>query len=261
MTYTGPPARAYDSVHGYVDINTTTPLKYSSVALIHPDMDGVVILTGAAGSSIRVTVLSMDNLQLELDIDGIAGYEESRVISWKDLVLNVETDLTSADAIHVLRIPITGDSLSGVGEGSYFGQTFKLYEDATAEKLTVFFAHGIVDFRILLVEVVTNPEFHPTTVLFESNAISVTEPNTPVTVSFGGVSLNADQAYAWILDGYVENNGYSMIYVDDYFEDMYPDGFLFTGNFTSGTREEHFESFWYPSTTYDMSLVFEYKRK
>ena len=261
VAFTGAPARAYDSVYGYVEIDTSTPLKYSYVALAQPDMDGVVIFTGAAGASIRVTVLSTDDLQLELDIDGVSGYEESRVLSWDDLVLDVENDLTGTDSVYVLRIPSSGDSLTGVGAGSYFGQTFKLYEDVSAERLTVYFAHGVVDFRVLLVETVSTPEFHPTTVLFESNTISVTEPNTAVTVSFGGLGLNAGQTYAWILDGYVENNGYSMIYVDDYFQDTYPDGFLFTANFISGTREEHFDDgFWYPGTD-DMALVFEYKRK
>ena len=111
----------------------------------------------------------------------------------------------------------------------------------------MYFAHGNVTFRVLLVDVVTDPEFHPVNVLFESDAITVSQPDTPVSVTFGGVNLNAGQTYAWILDGYVEydgTDGYSMIYVDDYLEDMYPDGFVFSRTFTTGTREEHFADYW-----------------
>ena len=263
VTYTGSPARAYDSVHGYVDISTPAPLKFSSAALSYPDIDGVMIFNGAAGSSIRVTVLSAENLQLELDLDGISGYEESRILYWDELAVNVETDLTDMDSLHVLRVPVTGGSLTGLRSNGYFGQTFKLYEDATAERLTVYFRSGVINFRVLLVEVMTEPEFHPTNVLFESGTISVAQLDTPVTVDFGGVSLNAGQTYAWILDGYVEYDGTdqsSMIYVVDYLGDYsYPDGFIFSSTFTAGTREEHFADFWYTDERYDMSFILEYK--
>jgi hypothetical protein len=258
VTYSGSPARVYDSVHGYVDIDTKASLKYSSATSNYPDLDGVLVLTGAAGTSIQVTVLSWESIQLELDTDGISGYEELRILSWSDLAINVETDLTGTDPVNVLHIPLSGNSYSGVGEGSYIGQTFELYEDAFAEKLTVYFDNGVVNFRVLLVEVATSPELHPTTILFESNTISVTEPNTAVSVDFGGISLNSGQTYAWLLDGYVENYGSSMMYING---NVYYNGFLFTGFFSTGTREEHFDGFWYPNTQFDMSLIFEYKRK
>ena len=97
QTFTGPPARVFDSIHGYVDVDTPTPLVFSSVLLTNPDIDGVLLFTGAAGSSIRVTVLPGEHIQMELDIDGIPGYEVLRILLWSELSLNSSTDLNDTD--------------------------------------------------------------------------------------------------------------------------------------------------------------------
>ena len=97
QTYTGAPARAYDSIYGYVDTVTLTPLAFSSVLLTNPDVDGVMLFMGAAGSSIRVTVLSGEHLRLELDIDGIPGYEVIRILLWSELAPNSGADINDTD--------------------------------------------------------------------------------------------------------------------------------------------------------------------
>ena len=96
-TYTGTPARSFDSVHGYVDVSTLAPLVYSSTTLTNPDISGVMLFMGAAGSSIKITVLSGEHLQLELDIDGIPGYEVLRILLWSELALSSSTDLKDTD--------------------------------------------------------------------------------------------------------------------------------------------------------------------
>jgi hypothetical protein len=97
MQFTGSPARAYDSIHGYVDVDTPTPLVYSSVELPYPDSDGVMLFLGKGGASIRLTVLSGEHVQLVLDIDGIPGYEITRTLPWTELALASGTDINDTD--------------------------------------------------------------------------------------------------------------------------------------------------------------------
>jgi uncharacterized repeat protein (TIGR01451 family) len=101
-TITGNPGRAYDSVHGFVDVNTIVPLVYSSVLLANPDSEGVVIFTGAADTSIRVTVLSGQHIKLEINIDGIPDYEVLRYLLWEELNVNAKTNIrdTDSDGMH-----------------------------------------------------------------------------------------------------------------------------------------------------------------
>ena len=97
QTYTGTPARVYDSSFGYVGVDTLAPLVFSSVMLTYPDIDGVIIFMGVAGSSIRVTILSSEHIQLELDIDGSPGYEVLRFLLWDELKINADTNITDTD--------------------------------------------------------------------------------------------------------------------------------------------------------------------
>ncbi len=108
-TFTGSPARIYDSIHGYVDIDTTTPLIHSSVDLPYPDSDGVMLFYGAGSSSIMLTVMSASHVQLELDIDGSAGYEILNYLLWEELAVDANTDLTDAD----------GDGMHDMWETTY----------------------------------------------------------------------------------------------------------------------------------------------
>ncbi len=97
MTFTGSPARAYDSIHGYIDVDTPTPLSFSSIDLVYPDDDGILIFYGANNSSIQLTVLSDIFVQLDLDIDGIPGYEITRTLLWTELALTATTDINDTD--------------------------------------------------------------------------------------------------------------------------------------------------------------------
>ncbi len=265
VTVTGTPARSFDSLHGYVDVDTITPLSFSSVMIDYPDIDGVILFKGAAGSSIRVTVLSGEIIQLELDIDGAPGYEESHILLWEELAVNANTDLTGDDSIQLLRVPLGGGTLTGLNSHSYMGQTFILQEAATAEKLTVYLTTSGIDFRMLLVEIDTIPVPHPTNVIYESSTISLSNAYelTPVTVNFGGIGLIAGQTYAWILDGYVEYDGiYEFAQIAVNSSDSYTDGSLissFASSSHTSTREENFAGFWYPDMQFDMSFIFEYK--
>jgi len=267
--YIGTPARVYDSTYGYVDVKTLTSLAFSSVSLTYPDLDGVMVFTGAAGSSIRVTVLSGEQLQLELDIDGLPGYEESRILFWNDLAVNADTDLTGIEQVQVLRVPLSGSTLSGLDSNSYIGQTFKMQQAVSAEKLTVYIANATtgIDLQLLLVEVdTTSGTPRPTNVLFESEKISVasTYGTVPVTVDFKSISLNAEQTYAWLLDGYVYGSADTLqsANIAVGWPDPYADGsIIFSGSFVSHTttREENFADFWYESSQSDMSFILEYK--
>ena len=265
QSFTGAPARAYDSIHGFIEIETLIPMTFSSNTLTHPDTNGIIMFSGANETKIRVTVLTVQQVQFELDIDASPGYEKSHTLFWDKLEFNTNHDLTGMDSVQVLRVPLGGGSLTGLNSNSYIGQTFKLQQPATIEKLTVFIANSSnIDFRILLVDVDETPVPHPTNVLFESNTISlpgIYKPS-PVTVDFVGISLNADQTYAWILDGYIEYDGiYQHAQISVNSPNPFPDGSIIYTNSPSShtnTREENFNDFWYESTQNDMSFVLEY---
>ena len=87
---------AYDSVHGYVVVDTTTALLYSDINLIYPDNGGVILFAGD-NTSMRLTVLSGRHVRLELDLDGAFGYEVIRYLLWDELAVNANTDLTDTD--------------------------------------------------------------------------------------------------------------------------------------------------------------------
>ena len=97
ITVTGTPARAFDSLHGYVDVDTLTPLSFSSDMIDYPDVGGVMLFKGASGASIKLTVLSGKLIQLELDIDGALGYEVLRILLWDELNVNTETNISDTD--------------------------------------------------------------------------------------------------------------------------------------------------------------------
>jgi len=87
--------RVFDQVHGYVDIATVTPLAFGTMGQLFPD-SGQLVLTGA-GSSIRATALSATMARLELDLDGIAGFEYIATLKWTDLSGPVGADLADND--------------------------------------------------------------------------------------------------------------------------------------------------------------------
>lgn len=85
ISITGTPAAViYDSLYGSLGIETTEPLSYSSVNLPYPDGGGPMLYTGD-NSTIQLGVESVRHAKLELDIDGIAGYEVVRYALWTEL--------------------------------------------------------------------------------------------------------------------------------------------------------------------------------
>jgi hypothetical protein len=98
MTFSGLPARVYDSEYGYVVVATTSALLYSDVNLIYPDDGGVMTFTGENNSSITLTVLSGRHVMLLLDLDGDTINDETRYLLWEELAVNAGTDLTDTDS-------------------------------------------------------------------------------------------------------------------------------------------------------------------
>lgn len=93
--------RVFDSIHGYVDITTVTPLIFNSINQFFPD-SGQLRLTGASNSSIRVTAVSAMLVLLELDLNGDSTYDTTATLKWTDLGGPVGADLgdTDGDGMH-----------------------------------------------------------------------------------------------------------------------------------------------------------------
>jgi hypothetical protein len=68
------------SIGGRVLVATVVPLRQ-----LGSDADpssGQVIATGASGTQLRITALSANSVQLELDANGDGTYERSGVFAW-----------------------------------------------------------------------------------------------------------------------------------------------------------------------------------
>jgi hypothetical protein len=93
--------RVFDPVHGYVDITTTTLLVFSSLTQPFPN-SGQVLLTGTGNRKIQATALSATLVRLELDLDGVIGFENVATLKWTDLTGPVGADLgdTDGDGMH-----------------------------------------------------------------------------------------------------------------------------------------------------------------
>jgi len=92
-TYAG---RIYDSVLGYVDVSTATPLLFDTVSQQNPSQ-GQVVFTGASGSRVRLTALSTTNVRLELDAAGSGSYTRNVVMQRGDLTGPIGADLGDDD--------------------------------------------------------------------------------------------------------------------------------------------------------------------
>ncbi|MFN2644135.1 MAG: hypothetical protein ABR570_04025 [Burkholderiales bacterium] len=88
--------RLYDSVHGFVQIATPVALVFSNSDQSFPS-GGQLVLTGANSASVRVTALSQTLLTVELDLDGISGYEVNATLKWTDFGTAVASDLGDDD--------------------------------------------------------------------------------------------------------------------------------------------------------------------
>jgi hypothetical protein len=89
--------KVFDQVHGYVEITTPILLVFGTQTQLYPD-SGQLLLTGAAGSTIRATATSSAMVQLELDPDGVGGVDNTAMLKWTDLTGPIGADLGDSDA-------------------------------------------------------------------------------------------------------------------------------------------------------------------
>ncbi len=97
ITYSGAPvAVMYDSDHGSLTVETIVPLEFSSITLMYPDLGGQLVFSGDQ-SRIQLSVASSRHIKLELDLDGLAGYEILRYVLWKELEDVATLNLADSD--------------------------------------------------------------------------------------------------------------------------------------------------------------------
>lgn len=91
--------RVLDSVHGYFDIKTSTPLSFPTLTQAHPS-SGVLVYTGAGLGNdrrIRVTALSATMVELALDFNGDGAYERAARLRWDALQDPIGEDVGDDD--------------------------------------------------------------------------------------------------------------------------------------------------------------------
>ncbi|MCG3113649.1 MAG: VCBS repeat-containing protein [Candidatus Manganitrophus sp. SB1] len=77
--------RIYDSVEGYVNIATGSPLIFSNEGLNFPDDGGLLVIIGAEGSRARLLAISASKARIEVDTDGDGIFETAAFYSWTNL--------------------------------------------------------------------------------------------------------------------------------------------------------------------------------
>lgn len=77
--------QVFDSVFGFVDITTTTPVTYAKPADLNPSGGGPVIFTGAGGTKLKLTPVDSLNVLVEADTTGDGVYDFSQNSLWSAL--------------------------------------------------------------------------------------------------------------------------------------------------------------------------------
>ena len=92
--------QVFDPVHGYVVITTPTLLVFGTLSQLFPD-SGQLLLTGT-NSTVLVTALNSTMVELQLDLDGVGGVDNTARLKWTDLTGPVGADLgdTDGDGMH-----------------------------------------------------------------------------------------------------------------------------------------------------------------
>lgn len=98
----------YDSVYGSLTVKTNMPLRFSSTSRLYPDLGGQLVFTGNL-SAIQLTVESGRHTKLELDLDGLLGYEVVRYVLWSELDDAATLNLADSD----------GDAMHDSWESTY----------------------------------------------------------------------------------------------------------------------------------------------
>lgn len=77
--------RIYDSIDGYVDISSVSPLVFADSSAQFPSSGGPVILLGAANTQLRITPSGNTSVYLEGDFNGDRTYEAIAHADWRTL--------------------------------------------------------------------------------------------------------------------------------------------------------------------------------
>lgn len=91
-----PAGRLFDSVHGYVDIVTTTPLFFASITQSFPS-GGAIQFTGAGNRRVHALALSSGMLRVALDLNGDGVPESLATLGWVQLGGPIGADLADDD--------------------------------------------------------------------------------------------------------------------------------------------------------------------
>jgi len=89
----------FDSIHGGIMAETTSPLVFSSLQLTEPDSGGPLRMIGKNTASIQLTVLSGRHVLLEFDLDGngIIEATRTRYVLWREIDDYTSLDLADND--------------------------------------------------------------------------------------------------------------------------------------------------------------------
>ena len=89
----------FDSIHGGIMAETTSPLVFSSLQLTEPDSGGPLRMIGKNTASIQLTVLSGRHVLLEFDLDGngINEATRTRYVLWREIDDYTSLDLADND--------------------------------------------------------------------------------------------------------------------------------------------------------------------
>jgi hypothetical protein len=88
--------RLFDSVEGFVDIATTTPLAFATPTQLFAS-SGQIVLTGATNGHVRAIAVSANVVELDLDVNGDGTFEGTAFLRWTELAAPAGADLADAD--------------------------------------------------------------------------------------------------------------------------------------------------------------------
>jgi hypothetical protein len=106
-----------DSIIGSVNVQTLSTLRFSSPAIIYPDVSGEVLFSGN-NSSIRLIVMSGEHFKLELDFDGDGSPDTVRYILYSEFRLEDQYGVGSSDYLDLHDSD--GDGMHDTWETRYF---------------------------------------------------------------------------------------------------------------------------------------------
>jgi len=94
--------RVFHSIHGWVDVSTTVPQRFDTLAQELPSTGVLLLTTGPGGPRIQVTALSATLLSLALDLDGNGAFERTVMLASTDLSGPAGANLadTDGDGMH-----------------------------------------------------------------------------------------------------------------------------------------------------------------